>query len=127
MRRWIIGFLLIDHSQGQGIDEKAGRKNEFETCPCKHCGAVIAILFRPLGQRCFISSADVERTAAVAKDLQEEYVGPRRCCRCKGNLCRACFAQQPVCVTVQERRDLVHEIINRVRRGDDLDAILKGD
>ena len=122
-----MGVLIVDHRGGQGIDHKKGRLNEYETCPCKHCGACIAILYRPLGQRAYISNADVEATATVAKDLQEEYVGKRQCCRCKGNLCRACHARQPECMTVTERRDIVRKILERVQRGDSLDDILKAE
>lgn len=120
-----MGMLTIDHSAGQGIDGRQGVKQEFDTAACKHCGSVIAVLCRPLGQKCYLSSTDVAAATAVAKDLPDEYVGKRRCCRCRGNLCRACYAGQPACVTLTQRADIIRGVLDRIRRGDPLDTILE--
>lgn len=120
-----MGFLLIDHSGGQGIDGEAGRKQEYDTEQCKHCGAVIAVLSRPLGQKEYLSSVDVARDTQKAGTRGENYVGKRRCCKCRGNLCKACHSQQPRCVTLTQQMDLIHALADRVRSGVPLDEALK--
>jgi len=40
----LIGYLMIDHRGGQGLDDKKGILQEFDTASCRHCQAVIKMI-----------------------------------------------------------------------------------
>ena len=84
-----MGLLTIDHSQGPGIDGRQGRKVEYETRACAHCGGVIAILARRTEQY-HLSSIDVAAATPKAHEAGDDYVGKHRCTRCHANICRRC-------------------------------------
>jgi hypothetical protein len=112
-----VGYLVLDHTGGQGIDGRAGFKQEFDTETCNHCGAIIALLARPTGPPLHLSSIDVGRASLDAKDLPEKYVGKRQCCKCKQNICRRCGERQPECVTLTEQLDSLRAFADRLARG----------
>jgi hypothetical protein len=84
-----LGLLVIDHSQGQGIDGRQGKKVEYETKACAHCDGVIAILAH-YTNRFSLSSIDVAAATPKAHQASDDYVGKHRCTRCHANVCRAC-------------------------------------
>ena len=84
-----MGILIIDHSQGQGIDGEQGCKQEFDTVCCAHCQSLIALLRRPK-ETLVLSSMDIGRASLVAHQVSTEYTGKHQCHRCRKNICRAC-------------------------------------
>ena len=92
-----MGYLLIDHSQGQWIDGKPGEKWELETKHCCHCGRCIAILKRPT-ETAYLANIDLGKAIARYKDGSgtDEYVGKRQCYRCQKNICRLCAWEMEV-------------------------------
>ena len=84
-----MGLLIIDHSQGQGIDGKQGRKIEYDTVACAHCNGVIAILSRGLN-KFILSSIDVAVATTKAHEAGQHFVANCRCSRCHSNICRRC-------------------------------------
>lgn len=70
-----MGYLLIDHSQTEGVDEcgqltgKSGKLLEFDTVGCKHCQAVIRI---------------------VIKGVNRAYETKHACSKCRGPICNYC-------------------------------------
>lgn len=87
-----MGYLLIDHSQGQGLDERQGRKMEYDTVCCAHCQSLIALLARPK-ETIALANLDVARATHVAGDLKAEYRAKHTCRRCCKPLCRTCAAK----------------------------------
>jgi hypothetical protein len=85
----IMGYLLIDHSAGQGIDGRQGIKQEFETVNCAHCQSLIALLARPR-ETLVISNMDIGKFSLVADKISTRYTGKHQCRRCKKDICRAC-------------------------------------
>ena len=84
-----MGILIIDHSNGQGIDGRQGAKQEFDTVSCAHCQSLIALLRRSK-QTLILSNMDVGRASLAAQHFQHEYTGKHQCRRCRKNICRAC-------------------------------------
>ena len=64
-----MGYLIKDHRQGQGVDGKQGKLEEYDTVHCRHCGAVIKI---------------------VIKGVMKAYETKFSCGTCHGPICRYC-------------------------------------
>ena len=106
-----MGFLLIDHTEGQGIDGKSGTKLEMDTRSCGHCGALIAVLSRP-HEKVYLSSMDLAVLATTAADRGHEYVAKYRCSKCKTDVCRACaklVSETHRCESLKQHIDSVFE------------------
>lgn len=84
-----MGLLIIDHSQGQGIDARQGVKQEYSTVACVHCGRIIAML-RRANDVYHLANVDIGRATPVAQNLSSDYVHHRRCRRCNKGICRIC-------------------------------------
>lgn len=95
-----MGYLVIDHRGGQGIDDKAGTLQEYDTVSCGHCQAVIAVLTRPT-EKVYLDNVDIARATQHGQHLGHEYKGKRPCRRCKKPLCRVCHARG-VCEPLSE-------------------------
>lgn len=87
-----MGYLLIDHTSGQGIDGGHGYRQEFETANCHHCQALIAILVR-CKDKLALSNVDIARASLIADKVSTQYVAKFKCRKCKKNICRACAEQ----------------------------------
>lgn len=91
-----MGLLIIDHSQGQGIDGKQGIRQEFDTLACKHCGRTIARLVRVAGNASathHLANIDIGRAAPVIHELDSKTDAKPTCAKCGGAyICRICAA-----------------------------------
>ena len=84
-----MGLIIIDHSQGQGLDGKDGFLQEFDCRTCAHRQSLIALLRRPR-ETLVLSNMDLGRASLSAQHFQNEYVHKYRCRYCRKNICRAC-------------------------------------
>lgn len=90
-----MGHLIIDHRNGQGIDGKKGTLQEFDTLPCRHCGRIIARMYRVAGNPSathHLANIDIGRAAPMIQHLGGSYDTQPRCHRCgpKAYICRLC-------------------------------------
>lgn len=85
------GELLIDHTQGQGLDGKKGQKWQYKTLGCVHCGACIAIFRRSISSEETLSSIDIGRATHIGPhELPTSFTANCHCRRCGKAICRAC-------------------------------------
>lgn len=87
-----MGLLILDHTQGQGIDGRQGTREEFDTLACKHCGRIIARLIRVAGNQIHhLANIDIGRAAPVIQDLGGDIDAKPTCAQCGGAfICRIC-------------------------------------
>lgn len=104
-----MGILIMDHRQGQGIDDKQGTLQEMDTVNCSHCGALIALLKKGT-DTLHLSNVDFGKSIPIAPTISTQYVAKRRCTKCKKGICAYCaerLVRTGVCLSVKARVEIV--------------------
>jgi hypothetical protein len=68
-----MGYVSIDHRNGQNPDGSKGTLVEYDTVSCRHCQAIIQIRLR---------------------GVNREVRTPYHCARCNGPICKFCGEQR---------------------------------